>query len=121
MSAYTVHCTYLVKPDRVEEFHDLLRRHWPALRRYGYVTAEPAVVYYGSDYSGPFFVEIMTWADESAPGKAYWTAEINDIWTGLYDLTEPREGRPAIDYPTVEVQAYFRDLAEVEGAAHARA
>jgi hypothetical protein len=121
MAHYTVLCTYLVKPDHVEEFHDLLRRHWPALRRYGYVTEKPAVVYFGSDYSGPFFAEIMTWADESAPGKAYWTMEINEIWTGLYDLTEPREGRPAIDYPTVQVQAYFHANGEPGGAAHAGA
>ena len=102
MSPYTVLCTYLAKPDKIEELRTLLRRHWPALRKYGLVTEDPAILYFGEGSAGPFFVEILTWVDPSAPGKAYWNEEINEIWTGLYKHTAPREGRPAIEYPTVE-------------------
>lgn len=105
MAPYTVLCTYLVKPERIDEVRALLGRHWPALRRFGYVTEDEPRVYFGTDYSGPFFAEIMTWADDSAPGKAYWTPEINEIWSGLYEHTEYRDGRPGIDYPTVEPRA----------------
>lgn len=104
MSAYTALCTYLVQPGREEVFRELLRRHWPTLRKYRLVTEDPALVYFGEDYSGPIFVEIMTWADPSAPGRAYWTPEVNEIWTDLYAFTESRNGRPGIDYPTVQRQ-----------------
>ncbi len=103
MRAYTALCTYLVHRDKIEEFCGLLHRHWPTLRRYGLVTETPPIIYFGEDYSGPFFVEIITWVDTSAPGKAYWTEEINEIWTDLYNFTEPRGGRPGIDYPTVQL------------------
>ena len=108
MSAYTALCTYLVQPGKEEVFHDLLRRHWPTLRKYGLVTADPAEVFYGQDYSGPFFVEIMTWTEPSAPAKAYWTPEVNEIWSDLYAFTESRNGRPGIDYPTVQRQQYWQ-------------
>lgn len=104
MEPYTVLCTYLVKPDEVERFRGVLRRHWPTLRRHSFVTDTPATIYFGEDSSGPFFVEIMTWADPSAPGRAYWTQDVNDIWTDLYMLTEARGTRPGIEYPTVELQ-----------------
>jgi 2-polyprenyl-3-methyl-5-hydroxy-6-metoxy-1,4-benzoquinol methylase len=100
-SAYTALCTYLVQPGKEELFGELLRRHWPTLRKYRLVTEDAALIYFGRDYSGPFFVEILTWVDLLAPGRAYWTPEINDIWTELYALTESRDGRPGIDYPSV--------------------
>lgn len=104
---YTVACTYLVRPDKVEAVHELLRRHWPMLRRYGLVTEQPAVVYLGDHPAGPFFIEILTWVDPSAPGKAYWEEEINALWTDLYEFTECRNGRPGIEYPRVSLQNYF--------------
>lgn len=104
MSAYIALCTYLVQPGKEAVFQDLLSRHWPTLRKYRLVTEDPALVYFGDDYSGPFFVEILTWVDPSAPGRAYWTPEINEMWTDLYAFTESRNGRPGIDYPTVRRQ-----------------
>ncbi len=107
MGAYTALCTYLVQPEKISLLSDLLNRHWPALHRYGLVTDDPAQIYFGEDYSGPFFVEIMTWASPEAPGQAYWIQEINDIWTELYNNTEPRNARPGVDYPTVRRQSFL--------------
>jgi hypothetical protein len=107
MTPYTVLCTYLVKPDKVDEFHELLRRHWPTLRKHGFVTEEPATIYFGEDCSGPFFVEIMTWVDPSAPTSAYWNDEVNEIWGDLYAFTSERGNRPGIEYPKVWLQDYF--------------
>ena len=101
MEPYTALCTYLVRRDKIGELNELLGRHWPTLRRHELVTEDTPLIYFGEDYSGPFFVEIITWVDPGAPGKAYWIQEINDIWTDLYNFTEPRNGRPGIDYPTV--------------------
>jgi len=97
-------CTYLVQHDKIAALNDLLTRHWATLRKHRLVTEEPATVYFGEDYSGPFFVEIMTWVDPTAPGKAYWIHEINEIWTDLYNFTEWRDRRPGIDYPIVRPQ-----------------
>jgi SAM-dependent methyltransferase len=105
MEPYTALCTYLVKRDKIVALNELLGRHWPTLRKHGLVTEEPAIIYFGEDYSGPFYVEILTWMDPAAPGKAYWIPEVNDIWTDLYNFTECRDGRPAIDYPTVRFQS----------------
>lgn len=122
MEPYTVLCTYLVKADKVDAFHALLQRHWVILRKHGLVTEEPATIYFGETASGPFFVEILTWTTPTAPSKAYWTQEINDIWTDLYDFTEPRDGRPAIEYPKVSRQDYFSSMttneAERAGTSH---
>lgn len=115
MEPYTVLCTYLVRTEKIEPFHDLLRRHWPALRQHGLVTEDPPIIYFGIDASGPFFVEILTWTDPTAPGKAYWTADINDIWTDFYAFTEMRDGRPAIEYPKVELQRYFQQDEALHG------
>ena len=101
MSSYTALCTYLVQPGREDALRDLLGRHWPTLRKYGLVTEDPPLVFFGEDYSGPFFVEVITWTEPSAPGRAYWTPEVNEIWTNFYAFTESRNGRPGIDYPTV--------------------
>jgi SAM-dependent methyltransferase len=122
MSAYTALCTYLVQPDKVEQFSALLHRHWPTLRRHSLVTEAPPIIYFGEDYSGPFFVEIITWVDSSAPGKAYWTEEVNEIWTDLYNFTEARGGRPGIDYPTVKrLNAAGEPLREADSGRSARA
>jgi len=115
MESYTAMCTYLVQPNKIADMNDLLTRHWATLRKHELVTQEPAIIYFGEDYSGPFFVEIMTWVDTAAPGKAYWIQEINDIWTDLYNFTEWRDGRPGIDYPVVRLQntLTFSDLRHV--------
>ena len=115
MYPYTALCTYQVKPANVEQFRALLLQHWPTLRRLGLVTSAAPSIYYGETDCGPFFVEIMTWADESAPSRAYWMPEVNDIWTQLYEFTEPRRGHPAIEYPKVTAVA----LSDAALSAHA--
>jgi 2-polyprenyl-3-methyl-5-hydroxy-6-metoxy-1,4-benzoquinol methylase len=110
MGSYTALCTYLARREKIAALSELLGRHWSTLRSHGLVTDEPAVIYFGEDYSGPFFVEIMTWMDPSAPGKAYWIREVNEIWTDLYNFTEPRDGRPGIDYPTVKLQKTLTEI-----------
>lgn len=118
MSAYTVLCTYLVMPEKVEEVRELLRRHWPTLRKHGFVTEEPATVYFGEDSAGPFFVEILTWVDSSASGKAYWTPEVSEIWSGLYAFTASRGERPGIEYPKVHREDWFAGAPQPVAVGH---
>lgn len=110
--AYPVHCTYLVKKEKIEALREVLLRHWPTLRRHGLVTEEPARVYFGTCAAGPFFVEILTWVDEGAPARAYWKDEINEMWSLLFAYTEERNGRPGIEYPAVEMFDLSTELSE---------
>jgi SAM-dependent methyltransferase len=99
---YTVLCTYLPKREKVGLLRELLREHWPTLRRNGFVTDEPPLIYQGEDASGPFFVEIVTWVDPGASSRAYWCDDVNAIWSQLFEHTEPRGSRPGIEYPQVD-------------------
>lgn len=99
---YTALCTYLPRSDKVDRIRELLIAHWPALRRRDLVTEDPPIIFSGSDASGPFFVEILTWRDLTATARAYWVPEINAIWSEFFSSCEERGTRPGIDYPTVE-------------------
>lgn len=99
---YSVICTYYVQRGKEPEFEKLLDSHWPTLRRLGLVTDVPAQVYRGVTEQGTYFVEVLTWVRADAAQDAYATDEIRSIWGPMYDMTEDRNGRPAIEYPHVE-------------------
>ena len=101
--AETVICHYRVKAGCEAEFVELLRRHWPTLRRLGTVTDEPSQVYRGQDEKGrPLLWEIFHWKSAAAFEKAHTHPEVLAIWEPMDVLCESRDGRPNMEFPHVE-------------------
>jgi hypothetical protein len=99
----TVICQYRVRSSREGEFLALLRRHWPTLHGLGVVTDEPARAFRGVDEKGrPFFVEIFSWKNEGAFGRAHEHPEVLAIWEPMDGLCEGRDGRPNMEFPHVQ-------------------
>jgi hypothetical protein len=99
----TCMCTYRVKRDQERPFIQLLERHWPTLRRAGLVTDQPPQIFRGQDdKERPFFVEIFSWKDASAPETAHHSPEIMAVWEPMGALVEERDGRPSMEFPQVE-------------------
>jgi hypothetical protein len=98
----TVICLYRVRAGREDEFHALLRRHWPTLRKLGLATADPARHWQGAEQEGaPLIVEMFEWADESAAESAHQHPEVMAIWEPMDKLTEARGGKPNMEFPHV--------------------
>ena len=99
----TVLCTYRVKPDKEDEFLELLRQHWPKLRELGMVTSAPSTVYRGTDgEQRPYFVEIFSWSSPEVVERAHQHPEIMAIWEPMDLMCEARDGRPNMEFPHVE-------------------
>ncbi|MFI6846721.1 hypothetical protein ACIBJD_19035 [Kitasatospora sp. NPDC050467] len=96
--AYTGRAHYLVPPEQVADFHGLMRRDWPVLRAERLTTGDRAVVYYGEDDTGPFFLEVVRWYRREGPGIAYRNERVGAVWQEVYRRTEPRGARPACEY-----------------------
>ncbi|GAA2809700.1 hypothetical protein RMN57_07045 [Kitasatospora sp. CM 4170] len=96
--AYTGLAHYLVRPDKVAEFHELMARDWPTLRDEKLTTGDRAVVYFGEDATGPFFLEVVRWYDQQGPSIAYRNDKVSAIWQDVFRYTEGRSGRPASEY-----------------------
>jgi hypothetical protein len=101
----TVHVTYHVQPEKLDEFLSVLRRHFPACRKDDLVLAEPHLILSGKEDGGkPVVVEILTWKDADAPDSvAEHHPEVRKIWDGLNSLVEKRGGKPGIEIDEVEI------------------
>jgi hypothetical protein len=101
--AETVICTYRVKEGREGEMLELIGRHWPTLRRMKLATPERPVVFQGEDDSGKtFFVEVFSWVDSEAAGRAHHMPAVMAVWGPMGDLVEERLGRPGMEFPHVK-------------------
>ena len=97
-------CTYKVKPGKEAEMERLLSQHWPALRKVGLATDEPAVIYRGLPSSKPggqhgaarTYVEIFSWNSERGPQTAHETPEVMAVWEPMGAICEE------MDFPTYE-------------------
>lgn len=73
----------------------LLAKHWPALSGAQLVTDEPAVVYRGlpkgDESATTTYVEIFSWASESAPHTAHELPEVLAVWEPMGALCESME------------------------------
>ena len=99
----TCMCVYQVKPGSEDEFASLVGTHWPTLLELELVTGDTPLIYKGKNEDGSsFFVEIFTWRDEAATDSAHELAEVMAIWEPMGKLCEDRDGRPAMEFPTVE-------------------
>jgi hypothetical protein len=95
-------CIYRVRADSEPQFLELLRRHWPTLRDLGLATKEASTILRGEEEGGPFYVELLPWRDDEAPGEAHKYAEVVALWGPIEDLCESRGGRPPIEFPHVK-------------------
>jgi hypothetical protein len=101
-SPATVICIYRVRRGHEGEFMQLLRRHWPTLRSLGLASEKVPQHFQGAEQSGgPLFVEIFEWVSEEAAGVAHQHPEVMAIWEPMDKLTEPRDGRPNMEFPHV--------------------
>ena len=104
--AEAVICTYRVKAGSEAGMLELIGQHWPTLRRLKLVTPERPVVFEGQDESGKtFFVEVFSWVDGEAAGRAHHMPEVLAVWGPMGDLVEERLGRPGMEFPPVKPAA----------------
>ncbi|MEP6654874.1 MAG: hypothetical protein ABJA82_16035 [Myxococcales bacterium] len=95
-------CIYRVRSGREDAFLQLLRQHWPTLRDLGLASEEESTILRGEEEGGSFFVELLPWRDDSAPGEAHKYPQVVSLWGPIEDLCEPRGGRPAVEFPHVQ-------------------
>lgn len=95
----TVICTYHVAAGKQADFEKLLQLHWPALDGLGFVTDRPVQVFRRDDEQGrTTYVEIFEWAAGGFQ-RAHAHPEVMAIWEPMAQICEPRDGRPAMDFP----------------------
>ena len=96
-------CIYRVTPEGTSDFRELLKQHWPTLRRLELATETPPTVYEGRDETErPIFVEVLKWKDSEGPNVAHELPEVMAIWESMGRLCEERSGRMAMEFPHVE-------------------
>jgi hypothetical protein len=76
---------YQVKSGRVDEFLDIIDRHWVTLREIELVTDRDVEVYLGPDREtgGPVVIEIFEWVDEDASGAAHTHPLVSEVWEAM--------------------------------------
>lgn len=92
--------TYQVRPDAETDFVSLLKRHWPTLRRLGFVTEDPPLLFRSSEEPA-VYVEIMTW-EAAGMRPAHDHPDVIPIWEGMKGLVEERVEQhnvPGMSFP----------------------
>jgi quinol monooxygenase YgiN len=85
-------CTYRVKKGKEDAFQAILAVHWPALRKAKLATAEAPTVYRSVDRKGrTCFVELFSWADETAADRAHVMPEVMAVWGPMGELASEME------------------------------
>src|SRR5262245_3153111 len=82
--------TYVPKKGKEAELLALVKKHEPALRKTGLVTAEPFRVWKAFDIrkERPAFIEYFQWKDASASEIAHQTPEVMAVWEPMGPLLE---------------------------------
>lgn len=95
----TVICRYKVKPGKEDEMIQLLQKHWPTLHAAGLTTDDAPVVYRSIPDGKPgaepdaatTFVEIFSWKDGQAAGRAHENPAIMAVWEPMGALCDDME------------------------------
>ena len=97
----TVICTFRVKPESLDEFLELHRRHWPQLLELGLVTPTPEQAFRAgaTEADQPTIVSIFEWIDATASDRAHEHPDVAEIWEAMEPLCESRNGRPSMEFP----------------------
>jgi hypothetical protein len=98
----TVLCTYHVKQGADAKFIELLEKHWPAMKKLGLAADVPSQIFRGDEEGGSFFVEVFTWSRPGAAEVAHQTPGVMAIWEPMGNLCEARNGKPPMEFPSVE-------------------
>jgi quinol monooxygenase YgiN len=82
--------TYVPKPGKADELLALVKKHEPALRKVGLVTAEPFKVWKAYDIrkKREQFIEYFVWKDGSASDIAHQTPEVMAVWEPMGPILE---------------------------------
>ena len=92
-------CAYRVKPGREKEFIELLKRHWPVLRKLGLVDEQPRLALQGRDTDKTScFVEMFAWKDRGFE-LAHQHPEVLALWEPMEQMCEARNSHPATEFP----------------------
>jgi hypothetical protein len=88
------HVTYFPKKGKEKELCDLVKLHWPTLKKAGLATSEPAKNYEATDIrSGRvYFIEIYSWVDDEAPRVAHQMPEVMAVWEPMGNIMEGFNG-----------------------------
>jgi hypothetical protein len=91
---------YRVKPDSVDEFLEIVDRHWTTLRDIELVTDREPEVYVGTEREtgGPVVVEVFDWASEDASGRAHTHPLVSKVWEAMGPLCESRNGATSMEF-----------------------
>ncbi len=95
---------YRVKRDHVEEFLDVVERHWTTLRELELVTDREADVYVGEDRDhggGPLVIELFDWVDADASNRAHTHPLVSEVWEAMGPLCESRGNAKSMDFVNV--------------------
>jgi hypothetical protein len=96
-------CTYRVKAGREREFIELLKRHWPTLRKLGVVREQPRMALQGRDTGKTScFIEMFAWNDRGFE-VAHKHPEVLALWEPMEQMCEARDGHPATEFPHYSV------------------
>jgi hypothetical protein len=82
--------TYVPKPGKAAELLELVKKHEPALRSVGLVTAEPFRLWKAFDIrkQRESIVEMFVWKDGHAPELAHQTPEVMSVWEPMGPVLE---------------------------------
>lgn len=98
----TVLVTYHVRPGMEAVFEHLLDTAWAAYRKEHLVKSEPHVLVREGEGNGTSgYIEIFTWVNHAAPGKA--SSEVQQLWAQEHSLCEARNGAQPLGGGEVEL------------------
>ncbi len=88
------HVTYYPKKGKERELVELVKKHWPTLRKLGLATEEPPQIYEAHDKrsGNTYFIEIFAWRDEEASSVAHQTPEVMAVWEPMGGIMESFNG-----------------------------
>jgi hypothetical protein len=98
-------CTYRVKKGKEREFRKLLRKHLPTLDRFGLAAKRPRLVLRSQSKDGRCdLIEIFAWKGGGFEA-AHKLPAVLALWEPMEQMCEPRDGRPATEFPHFEIIA----------------
>lgn len=88
------HVTYVPKKGKEKELLELIKKHWPTLRKAGLATADAPQIFQArdKDTGNVYFIEIFAWVDDEASGAAHQMPEVMAVWEPMGNVMESRNG-----------------------------
>jgi hypothetical protein len=89
------HVTYVPKKGKDKELLELIKKHWPTLKKAGLATNDPPQIYQATDKEtgSVYFIEIFAWKDEQSSSVAHQMPEVMAVWEPMSNVMESRNER----------------------------